>query len=163
MKQIFAVLILIALSTSMIMADDPDQTALQPVAGLQVDPGLSVLLEKYDKNTIYLQNRFWSGTKYVINDVEYPVGFMGSNLIKELSSAPDALDLAQGSKDDNMLALLGIGGAVLSTFLMTGDDPTIGLVAYFGAITFAIVKQYSAANKLQQAIWKYNREKALKK
>lgn len=168
MKKAALVSLLIALCFGIGMSQDtpiqydPDTgEPIQELPEFMGDPS-QVYGQNYDRNTIYLQNRFFRGVTFIKGGVETQIGFMNSNLINELKTADSATELAEVAQNDMLLSMLGIGGMIGSLFLFDIDgDPTLGLTLYTGSFFLALIKQYSAHNHLQKAIWLYNREKTL--
>ena len=119
--------------------------------------------QQYEKNTLYFQNRFFGGAKYVENGVEYSVGFLNFDLYSKLMRSEAAGALAAESKQDMIMSLVGLGGAIASIALMGSEQTAgMGLLVYFGSLGFSIVKQYASINKLHEAVWIYNREQTFK-
>lgn len=112
---------------------------------------------KYEKETIYIQ----SG-KYVKNDHIYSPGFIGKNLMQEMTISPDALEVFEkyqkSSKWTIALSSLAIISAVVSLSI---KDKSLSS-GLFGITAAAIIVSYPLSRRssknFNKAIWLRNRD-----
>lgn len=107
----------------------------------------------YNYNTIYLQQGLL-GQTFVKGGESYSLATLGS----ELNQYPEAGDLYEKSF---MMRMLGIGaliiGPVASSALVNTDESSF-ISVYLGALFLGIFATFESYNKLNEAIWVYNRE-----
>ena len=109
---------------------------------------------QYYYETIYLQQGFITGQKYVKGGESFPL----RSLRKEMDQYQESSDLYDKSF---MMRLLGRAaltiGPVASSALVNTDESSF-LSVYIGSLFLGIFASYEAYNKLHEAIWVYNRE-----
>lgn len=109
--------------------------------------------EMYNYNTIYLQQGFM-GQKYVKGGESFSLASLGS----ELNRYPEAGDLYEKSF---MMRILGLGALIIgpvTSSALVEKDPSSFLTIYLGSAFLGIFAAFESYNKLNEAIWVYNRE-----
>ena len=108
---------------------------------------------RYHDNTIYLQQGFF-GMKYVKGEQSYPL----SGLRVELSRYPESKELYEKHLFVRVLSVgVLLAGPILGATLME-KDPTSFVTVYFGSIILGVFSSIESYNKLNKAVWAYNRE-----
>ncbi|MDP6610718.1 MAG: hypothetical protein QF847_00165 [Candidatus Marinimicrobia bacterium] len=109
---------------------------------------------QYNYNTIYLQQGFITGQKYVKGGESFPL----RSLRKEMDQYQESSDLYDKSF---MMRLLGLAaltiGPVASSALVNTDESSF-ISVYLGSLFLGVFASYESYNKLHEAIWIYNRE-----
>lgn len=117
--------------------------------------------KRYDRESIFLQQKFFGGTKYVQDGVEKPVGFFFNDLKKELEVSPNAVVLLKKSRKNQIWAGITAGlSVVFLTSALADNDGNEVLWASTGA-AFGIASGILAvrgSNQFNKSIWLYNRE-----
>ena len=123
----------------------------------------------YDRETIYLYSDF-SGDGYVKNGEIRPVGFLGSNLAKEMAGSEYALDEMAKARRHKIISMTS--GAVVTAVEIAsliiylrdrdyvskpGFQITTISVGVIGG-TLAMIFGRSATSGMNRAVWLYNRD-----
>ena len=108
---------------------------------------------RYHDNTIYLQQGLL-GMKYIKNGKSYPLLGISS----ELSRYPESKEIYQKHLFMRVLSLGALlGGPLLSTTLIK-NDPSSFITISLGSLAIGIFSALESVNKLNKAVWVYNRE-----
>ena len=112
---------------------------------------------KYQTESIYLK-----GSKYVKNGIEYPIGYWGQNLKKEMEVSQYAVieynNFQQKRKTAFILSTISLASIVSSMFV---DNDALQSGLFFGGLGLSIVSfpiSRKASNSFQKAIWIRNGE-----
>lgn len=115
----------------------------------------STLKSIYDKEVIY-----FSGNKYVKNEIKYPL----KELVNEFDKETEAYFLYQSYKKDHRKAIFCyITGTLLtiSSLVVSSDNKEVGTgLLWGGIISYSITFGYGirADKKLKKAVWMRNRD-----
>ena len=139
----------------------------------------------YNKNAIYLKNKYWRGMVFVKNRKEEKVGSWDSKLVNSMSDVEEAYLLAkQGRKSEIYGSLTVICGSAISLFYLMKSIKSIrteyvhtdkeftfdfydfidtSILVDIATIMISSYFKKVGKSKISKAIWIYNRESALKK
>lgn len=113
--------------------------------------------KKYKTESIYFK-----GFKYVKNGVEYPVGFFGKNLKKEMEVSPNAvIEYKRYEKKRNTaLVIYSIGLATVISGLVVDDNNLRNglLIGGAGVTIVSFVISDKADESFEKAVWIRNGE-----
>jgi len=125
---------------------------------IQLTFAQSTAYKTFKMESIYLE-----GTKYVKNDVRYPIGFFGSNLGAEMQSSPHAIaewKKYKSFRNWGLAASLTGLGLVLGA-LAADDNTDLQNGLLIGGLTFTIVSlplSLKANNQIHKSVWTRNRD-----
>ena len=108
---------------------------------------------EYYYDTIYLQQGFM-GQKYVKGGESFPIISLGS----ELKRYPESQELYEKYFIMNMLGLGMIFEATMVSSVLMDADESSFISVYLGSIVLGVFASIESYNKLNEAIWVYNRE-----
>jgi hypothetical protein len=127
--------------------------------------------DRYGRNAIFLQRSFLGGYYYVLGGRPRSTGLFYSRLVRELEPVPEAQALAQRGarwlQAGALSSLIGFSWAFTTLFhdVVYPEDLSRNLPSAIGVgLMSRIVSGYfvrQGQNRLQRAIWIYNRERAL--
>ena len=108
---------------------------------------------QYYYDTIYLQQGFM-GQKYVKGGESFPLMSLGS----ELKRYPESQELYEKYL---FMRMLGLGaliiGPIVSSALINTDESSF-ISVYLGSLFLGAFAAFESFNKLNEAVWIYNRE-----
>ena len=109
---------------------------------------------QYYYDTIYLQQGFMGQKKYVKGGESFPLMSLGS----ELKRYPESQELYEKYF---FMRMLGLGaliiGPIASSALINTDESSF-ISVYLGSLFLGAFAAFESFNKLNEAVWIYNRE-----
>lgn len=111
----------------------------------------------FKMESIYLQ-----GSKYIKNDVKYPVGFFGGNLGQEMNVSPHAIaEWKRFKRYRNWSVVTSLVGLGLAVSALGTDNPDLQNGLLIGGLSMSIVSiplSLKANNQIQKSVWTRNRD-----
>jgi hypothetical protein len=112
--------------------------------------------------TFKMESIYLKGGKYIKNDVQYPIGFLGKNLGDEMNISPHAI--AEWNKHKsfrNWSLLTSAAGLALTivAFNSEGNNNRFNLaLAGLGLTIVSLPLSIKSQNQLHKAVWTRNRD-----
>ena len=117
-----------------------------------------------DAYTIYkMESIYLEGSKYIKNDVKYPIGIFASNLAQEMEVSPHAAAEWKKYKTFRnwglVTSLVGLGLSIGALRVEDNNELRAGLaISGLGLALVSIPLSIKASNQIQKSIWTRNRD-----
>ena len=110
-----------------------------------------------------IESIYLKGSKYIKNDVSYPIGFFHSNLGKEMQISPHAIAEWKKFKTNRnvslILATAGLGAFIAGINAADNSTAQNTLIISGAALSFSsLFFSINANNQLNKSIWTRNRD-----
>ena len=157
-----ALLIIFSMFTLPVLAEDVPaentaNTANTAQSADQIENSKDTLKDKYEHQSIYMQNHFFVGPMYVKDAKEKSAGMFFGGIADATVSDPESHALVKSGKSKFAGGMMMAFAAIPATLFAAAAAPAAAPFVMFGVMFGGIAMSIDGQNQIMKGLWIYNK------